>query len=197
MSKVLVINGNPKRSSLCKGLAESYAQAARDAGSDVEIVHIAELNFEIDLKEGYDKKQVFEDDLKTLQTSILESTHIVIISPTWWGTVPAKLKGLFDRVFLSGFAFKYNKGQSIAEKLLQGKTARIIVTMDSPVWYYRLVLGDPMIKTLKKPTLELCGIKVKNISRFGPVISSTDTIRQKWIQSVRKAGIEDVAAINA
>ncbi len=195
MSEILVINGNPKRSSLCKGLAESYVQGSVDAGCDVKIIHISELDFEINLKEGYDKNQTLEDDLETLQTSILESSHIVIVSPTWWGTIPAKLKGLFDRVFLPGFAFEYKEGKSLPEKLLRGKTSRLIVTMDTPVWYYRVILGDPIIKTLKKPTLELCGIKVKNIYRFGPVISSTDTIRKKWILSARKAGIEDSAAI--
>ena len=195
MSEALVINGNPKKSSLCKGLAESYKQGFFDAGGDVEIVHISELDFDMNLKNGYNENQVLEGDLKLLQTSILKSLHIVIISPVWWGTIPAKLKGLFDRVFLPGFAFEFTEGKSKPEKLLKGKTARLIVTMDTPVWYYRLFLGDPIIKALKKPTLELCGIRVKNICRFGPVLNSSDTLRKKWIRSVRTAGIEDSTSI--
>lgn len=194
MSEILVINGNPKQSSLCKGLAESYAQGV-GGGGNVKIVHISELDFDLDLKGGYDQKQVVEDDLKNIQNFILQAMHIVIVSPTWWGTMPAKLKGLFDRVLLPSFAFQYKEGKSIPEKLLKGKTARIIVTMDSPVWYYKFVLGDPIIKTIKKPTLELCGIRVKKVSRFGSVINSTDVIRKKWIRSAGEFGIEDAVVI--
>ena len=46
------------------------------------------------------------------------------------------------------------------------------------------------IEKLKNSILEFCGIKVKKITRFGPVIDSTDKTRKKWIQSVMKYGIE-------
>ncbi len=186
MAQILILNGNPKQNSFCKILAESYAKSAVDNGGDVKIVHISELDFDINLKEGYDKEQVLEKDLFTLQNDIKEASHIVIVSPLWWGNMPAKLKGLFDRAFLPGYAFKYESGNATPKPLLTGKTASIIVTMDTPVWYFRWVLGDPIIKTLKKPILELCGIKVKNISRFGPVITSTDVMRNKWVNSIQK-----------
>ncbi|MCK5830248.1 MAG: NAD(P)H-dependent oxidoreductase [Methylococcales bacterium] len=191
MAQILILNGNPKQQSLCKSLAESYAQSAVDGGSDVKIIHISELDFDINLKEGLDKEQVLENDLRILQNNILESSHIVIFTPLWWGSMPAKLKGLFDRAFLPGFACKYEVGSSTPKPLLVGKTARIIVTMDTPVWYFRWVLGDPVIKLLKKSILEFCGIQVKGVSRFGPVISSTDIIRNKWIKSIQKAASND------
>lgn len=57
--------------------------------------------------------------------------------------MPARLKGLLDRTLLSGFAFQYVKGKAQPLRLLAGKTARLLLTMDSPVWYYRWWLGDP------------------------------------------------------
>lgn len=191
MAQILILNGNPKQKSLCKSLTESYAQSAIDSGSDVKIVHISELDFDINLKEGLGEEQALEKDLILLQNSIKEASHIVIVSPLWWGSMPAKLKGLFDRAFLPGFACKYESGNPIPKPLLTGKTARIIVTMDTPVWYFRWILGDPIIKTLKKSILEFCGIKVKNVSRFGPVITSTDAVKNEWVKSVQGAGLSD------
>lgn len=194
MSQVLVLNGNPKNNSLCKGLAEAYADGVRTTGGDVTVIHIADLNFDSDLKQGYEEIPPLEDDLNFLQSAIKEATHILVLSPVWWGTIPAKLKGLFDRVLLPGFAYKFEKGKAIQKKLLKGKTSRVVVTMDAPGWYYRFLLGDPIIKTLKKTILEFCGIKVKNISRFGPVRSSTDQKKESWFQFMKNAGIKDFKA---
>ena len=46
--------------------------------------------------------------------------------------MPALMKVFFDRVFLPGFAFKY-RGGSVPDKLLTGRTAHLMVTMDTPV----------------------------------------------------------------
>jgi len=54
---------------------------------------------------------------------------------TWWSVPPALLKVFLEAVFISGFAYKYKKSLWIIprlDKLLSGKSARIISTMDSP-----------------------------------------------------------------
>lgn len=196
MEKVLVINGNPKHNSLCQALAESYKQGVESTGTEVDISHISNIGFQINLNEGYEKTQNLEDDLKKLQDSIMCSSHLVFVSPIWWGTMPAKLKGLIDRTFLPDFAFKYVKGKTFPEKLLKGKTARIITTMDSPSWYYQYILGDPIVKTLNKPTLALCGIKLLSVSRFGPIKGSTSKKINNWILKAKKAGIKDSEKLN-
>ena len=189
LKKVLSINGNPKRESLCKKLAESYAEGATEAGHYAKIIHISDLDFDKNLRDGYATSiQPLEEDLIFLQKELKMSSHLVIVSPTWWGTVPAKLKGLFDRILLPGFAFKFPNGKYFQDKLLKGKTATIIATMDTPVWYYRFILGDQIIQNLKRSILEFCGIKVNTIFRFGPTISSTDATRKKWIQTTINAG---------
>ena len=44
------------------------------------------------------------------------------------------LKGFVDRVFLPGFAFKYRPGKAFPAQLLKGRTAQLLVTMDTPPW---------------------------------------------------------------
>lgn len=43
-----------------------------------------------------------EEDLVKAQELIRWADHLVFVYPIWWGTMPAVLKGFFDRVFLPG-----------------------------------------------------------------------------------------------
>jgi len=108
--------------------------------------------------------------------------------PTWWGTLPALLKGFIDRIFLPGFAFKYRKGSVRWDRLLTGKSARLIVTMDSPPWYYRWISHMPGHNQMKRTILEFSGIKPVTITSFGSVRASNKTQRDKWIASAKNLG---------
>ncbi|NRB41894.1 MAG: NAD(P)H-dependent oxidoreductase, partial [Pseudomonadales bacterium] len=132
MSKrVLVLAANPKQDSFVNNLAKAYAQSA-EKYHEVKLLEISEMDFDLDLSAGYSEESALEDSLKTFQAALQWCEHLVIVTPIWWGSLPAKLKGLIDRTFLPGFAFQYEKGQSIPKKLLQGRTARIVMAMDTP-----------------------------------------------------------------
>ncbi|MDW6005275.1 NAD(P)H-dependent oxidoreductase [Vibrio mangrovi] len=183
MKKVLVINANPKPTSLCKSLAEQYTSVATDKHS-VEQINIGDLNFAISLDEGYDKIIALEPDLVDFQKKIQWSEHVVIISPVWWGTIPAKFKGAIDRAFLPGFSFKYADGKSIPEKLLKGRTSELIITLDTPPFWYKYVKGNAIYKQLKHSILDFSGIKNTSSTYFGPVINSNRDNRKVWLNKV-------------
>lgn len=177
--KVLVINGNPKSTSYCRELADNYI-AASASKNDIRLISLNDLRFEADLTDGYKGSQDLEPDLVYFQQSLLWSEHVVFVVPVWWGGMPAKLKGLIDRTFLPGFAFKYKGKGTIPEKLLQGRTADIILTMDTPPFYYRWFQGNPVYKQFKRTILEFCGFKQISATYIGPVMNSTQVQRDKW-----------------
>ncbi|MFD2178500.1 NAD(P)H-dependent oxidoreductase [Veronia pacifica] len=185
MKKVLVINGNPKSDSLCKSMADQYATVAAKHHK-VEQIHVGDLDFQMNLSAGYDKNTEMEPDLANFQKMIMWAEHVVIVSPVWWGTVPAKLKGLIDRTFLPNFAFKYTKGKAIPEKLLKGRTSELIITLDTPPFWYKFVKGNAVYKQLKKCTLDFTGIKNRTSTYFGPVINSKPESREVWLGKVSK-----------
>lgn len=129
-----------------------------------------------------------EPDLIKVQNEIFEANHLVFVYPTWWGTQPALLKGFIDRVFLPKFAFKYRENSLLWDKLLKGKTARLIVTMDTPKWYYSLIYRNPGHNALKKGVLEFCGVKPVKIKTLSPIKSSDESKRTKWLNQVEKIG---------
>lgn len=185
MKKVLVINANPKQESLCRSLAEHYANTAGDK-HEIKQVNIADMSFEMNLQQGYDKKLTLEDDLKDFQQWVTWAEHIVIVSSVWWGTVPAKFKGVIDRSFLPGFAFKYQAGKSIPEKLLSGRTSELIFTLDTPPFWYKFVQGNPIYKQLKHTVLSFTGIKNQSSVYFGPILNASEERRKSWFDSVSK-----------
>lgn len=98
------------------------------------------------------------------------------------------MKGFIDRLFLPGLAFQYRENSILWDKLLKGKTAHIITTLDQPSWYYWLVNGKPSVNQLKKSTLNFCGIKPVKVSYFGIVKKSNEHIRLKWVTQVEQLG---------
>ena len=190
MKKILIINGHPNNNSLNFALAAAYKKGAVNAGAEVREITIRDLKFNPNLQSGYQKRTELEPDLLEAREKIKWAEHLVWVHPVWWGGLPAITKGFIDRLFLPGFAFQYRENSVWWDKLLKGKTAHILTTMDQPAWYYRFVFGQPSINQLKKSTLEFCGVKPVKVSYFGPGNSATDAIRAKWLQKAEQSGRE-------
>jgi len=160
MRRIVIIVGHPGAESLCHTLATDYQKGAEGAGARVEVLDLAQLRFQSDLEKGQDGDQPLEPDLVRAQTLLAAADHLVFVHPNWWGTYPARLKGFLDRVLLPGFAFRYRDGGNLVDQLWKGKTARLMVTMDGPSWWYRWVMGGGGDRALRKSTLEFCGVRV-------------------------------------
>ena len=185
MSKrVLVILGHPSGESFCGALTGCYVEAARTAGHDVRVLRLDSLNFDPLLRAGYRVPQPLEPDLIKAQADITWAEHLAFIYPIWWGGIPALMKGFFDRIFLPGYAFQYRTGKAFPEQLLKGRTAHLLVTMDTPPWYYRWVYRMPGLHQVRKNTLQFCGIKTLNTLMFGPLLGSSSRQRDAWLKQV-------------
>ncbi len=190
MEKLLIINGHPDKKSFCFALAESYKKGADSSGAECKLVHLIDLQFNPILTYGYRVVSELEPDLLQMQQDIQEATHLVMVYPNWWGTYPALLKGFIERVFLPNFAFKYLEKSPLPAKLLKGKTARLIVTMDTPKWYYWLINRSPGHNSMKIGILEFSGFKPVKISSFAGIRNSNDAKRKKWLGEVEELGKE-------
>ncbi len=191
MKNILIINAHPVKGSFCDALAQSYLKGADQSGSKCKLIHLADLSFDPILRYGYTKRMDLEPDLIQIQQDILAAEHLVFVYPNWWATYPALLKGFFDRTFLPGFAFNYRENSPLCEKLLTGKSARILVTMDTPGWFYSLFIKSPGHNSIKYGILNFSGIKPVKISSFAPIRSSTEKTRLKWLCEVEELGARE------
>ena len=190
-NNVAVILGHPDGDSFCGELAQAYSDGARTSGATVRELRLGDLTFDPVLWHGYSAVQELEPDLVAAQETIRWADSLVFVYPTWWGAMPALLKGFLDRTFLPGFAFKYRENSRLWDRLLTGKGARLIVTMDSPPWYYRLMVGQPGHRMMRRAILGFSGVKPVRTTALGSVRQSSPEVRRRWLESVRALGERD------
>ena len=184
--KIYVIQGHPDSTSFSYELADAYVRGAGGEGDELKRVNLAELDFELSVPNpsGAD----MEPDLVKCQEDVLWAEHIVLVYPIWWGSMSALLKGFLDRVFIQGFAYSLRPDSQLWEKLLNGRSARAIMTMDGPVWHNHLMYGKPAEKMVQKSVLEFCGIHPVHLTNIGPVDEMTEHQKELWLQKMESAG---------
>ncbi len=189
---ILIILGHPKRNSLCGSLADSYEMGAKSTKNKVRRIYLGEMKFDPILKNMYKEIEPSEEivkpkDLESARKDIKWADHIVFVFPTWWASMPALLKGFLDRIFIPGFGYKFNDKRSLLpEKLFSGKTAHLLVTMDSPPLYYRFIVKEPGYR-LMKDTLRFMGVKTTR-NYFGSVKLADEKKIAAWISKVHRLG---------
>jgi len=194
MKKILVIQANPKADSFCRSLAEKYVEGVTKAGHEVKTLVLTDLDLEQFVKHDYKEHLVLPKDLLHAQELISWSDHLVFVYPVWWGTPPALLKVFVEVVFQSGFAYKYQESTGMApkwDKMLADKSARVIVTMDSPTWYHTWFVGDPGFKMMKNSILNFCGVSPVQKSYFGSVKMSSEKQRKEWLEKSYAIGLHE------
>jgi putative NADPH-quinone reductase len=190
MRKIVILQGHPDPAGghLGHALVEIYRQGAEDAGHEVRILNIAELDFPLlrtqqDFNEGEAPEVI-----ASAQSDIAWADHILISYPLWLGDMPAVLKGFLEQTLRPGFATSKVEKGSQWERCLKGKSARVIVTMGMPALAYRWFYGAHSLKSLKRNILGFCGVRPVRHNLFGLVEVVSDQKRQGWLDQMQGLG---------
>ncbi len=140
MPNALVLLGHADASSFNAALAEAYTDAFRATGGTATLVRLADLAFDPVLRHGHHEPQPLEPDL------------------TYWASPPAIVRAVVDRLFLPGWAFRYEKGKQLPLGLLAGRSARVVTTMDSPGFWYALSHNRAIHGAFVSGTLRFVGL---------------------------------------
>ncbi|WP_394728245.1 NAD(P)H-dependent oxidoreductase [Altererythrobacter sp. GH1-8] len=183
---ILLIDGHPDEGRYVSHLLDIYENAL-PAGSEIERVAVRDLEFTPILRHGYRKRTDWEPDILMIAQKLDACDHVVFAFPMWWGAEPAELKGLLDRLFLPGFTFAYHENDTWWDKNMVGRSADVIITMDTPPWYHRLAHGNAIIHRWKKQMLEFCGMKPVRILPLGQVkFGGAEKHAHKWQARIEK-----------
>lgn len=174
---MIIIYSHPNRTGHCGYILEQLEKQLKISGKEYTVWDLYQMNFDPLLKnnEHYTSGHTnIAPEIKILQNKILTENEFVFIYPIWWSSTPAILKGFFDRVFTSHYAFEYRN--NIPVGLLKNKKATIIATSGGPAWFTKILAWNTAIRNVTKGTLNFCGIKAK-----GYLIGSATkfTIKQK------------------
>ena len=190
--RIFILLGHPDSTATFSGeVALLYETAAKAAGHEVRRLNVGDLRFDPILHKGYKEIQPLEPDLLKFQEMVAWCDHLVIVYPNWWCTMPALLKGVFDRSWLPGFCFSMRKNregkQTIGwKKKMKGKTARVFVLSGSHPFLIWMVFGD-YTNEIKMGILWFAGFKVK-ISRVGPTDQAPEWLKNIWRRQAARLG---------
>jgi len=190
ISSLLVFCLHPGAGSFNHALADALALGAGAADHQTRRLDLSALMFNPDMgQSGFHDVPVLEPDLETAMAAINEASHVVFTAPMWWGRLPAKTKGFFDRAFLPGRAFDPRiRRRGMSKPLPAGRTARLILTSDTPGLFFRLMYGQAMRKQMERQILSFCGLAPRGFTHFPAVEHSTPQIRAQCLDRARTIG---------
>ncbi len=182
---ILVVFSHPKEDSLAYAIRETVIKGLKKSDAEVRVQDLYREKFNPLL---YDIKENDKDPVTMkMKENVVWADGIVFITPLWWASIPAMLKGYFDRIFTEHFAFQYNQA-GIPVGLLKNKKAVLIGTCDTPSLLAKFSKTSLGFKSVIRGVLKLSGIKDAKFVLFGSVLSSTEEKREKWIEKALAIG---------
>lgn len=199
--RILVVIGTPLADTLGHALAKSYVTAARQEGAHVQVIDLATDPIpthpthagELRVPRSSEDLPLAPDAARYID-QLEWSEHLVIFFPQWWGTYPAALKAFIDRVFLSGSAFSRRPQGKLWNRLLAGRSARIVMTMDSPRLWNAVRYRNAAEISLKNAIFSYTGIRTRGITRFASVRYQRSEKYQRWFDITAAHGRKDAKA---
>ena len=92
------------------------------------------FNYMLEQKHAANLDLAFSPDILSEIQKIRVAELVILVTPLWWFSVPAILKGWFDRVLAMGVA--YDGGKIYEKGLMRGKQAMLITAAGHPAEYY-------------------------------------------------------------
>lgn len=195
MTSALLLFGHADRETTFNHrLADSYERGFRAEGGSVERVVLSELQFDPVLRHGYRLDQPLEPDLQRVRRAIERADHLAWFFPTYWASPPAVVRGLVDRLFLPGWAFRFEPGSAMPKGLLRGRSARVVTTMDSPGLWYTAVNHRCLHRSFGSATLSFCGLAPLRFTAIHSARELDEAGRARWCAKVEGFGRRDVGA---
>lgn len=187
--RIAIIQGHPdpKGRHFGHALAAAYAAAARKSGHRTRTITVARLPFPLlKTREDWEAGKA-PAGIAAAQRTLAWADHLLIVYPLWLGAMPAVLKGFLEQALRPGFAVP--EGNPLTgRKPLAGRSARVVVTMGMPGFFYRWFFGAHSLKSLERNILGFCGIGPIRHCIVGGVAAPERSGRERWLREMQKLG---------
>jgi putative NADPH-quinone reductase len=188
MKRILVLDGHPdpRGEHFVHGLATAYREAGQAAGHDVRTLAIASLDFPLLRSPDEFQHGIAPAAIASAQADIEWANHLAIFYPLWLGSMPALTKAFFEQALRPGFAFGPARGRGLPQQKLKGRSARVVVTMGMPSFFYKWFYRAHSLKSFERNILHFCGIRPVRATVVGMV--EDKSTREKALASMRRLG---------
>ena len=189
--RITIIQGHPHPGGqhFVRELAAAYAKAALGAGNELHVIDVATLKFPLLRDADAWSAESVPDTLREARHQILWADHLVIFFPIWLDSMPALLKGFFEQVLRkTNHSLGTDPAKGVFDvKALEGKSARVVVTMDIPAFVFHWYFFAYGLKSLERNILAFAGAAPISDTIIG--MSRHDaTARAKWLRKLTALG---------
>ena len=185
--RIAIIQGHPDPSATHLGhaLAQAYAEGAQAAGHDVRTIDVAQLDFPLLRTQADWSGGTLPPALAQSRETLQWAEHVVLFFPLWLGDMPAVLKAFLEQISRDSLSFERAGGK---DKLLAGRTARVVATMGMPAVVYRWYFRAHSIRALERHILGFFGLSPVHETLIGSVESLDERAKTKWFSKLRGLG---------
>jgi putative NADPH-quinone reductase len=187
----LVVYCHPVEGSFCSAMRDAAISGLRAAGHTVDLIDLAAEHFNpvMSTSEWNTYREANGDVPVGLErdVALVKSAEIIVfVYPTWWGGLPAQLKGWLERVMLPGTAFVFNENNKVRPGLRNIRRIHIASTFGSPWLYVRLV-NDNGRRILARAFRMNTSLRTKvSTSSLYAMDTATDVSRKSFLLSLEK-----------
>lgn len=203
---VLVVYAHHEPSSFTGAMKNMAVQALEDSGHNVSVSDLYaqgfsavaqkwdfvttsgnHFNYMSEQKHAAKLQMAFSPDIVGEAQKLQAADTVLFIFPIWWFSVPAILKGWFDRVLAMGVA--WDAGRFYENGLMRGKQAMLIACGGHPAEFYKIngrhqANPNQMLHPINHGTLAFCGFNVHEPFIAMNVISSDDASRNTALKDL-------------
>jgi NAD(P)H dehydrogenase (quinone) len=188
---IQVVHCHPLTDSYNHALFQTITAALEDNGHGVAATDLYCEHFDPVMNASERRSYyagLYDDTAVCAHTELLRQVDgIIFCFPHWWFSMPAMLKGYFDRVWAPGVAFERDLAKGYIRPLLTHiKLFGVVTTYGSPWWITRLIAGDPGRKVLMRALKPMCGRRARSffLAQYD-LDRSTPATRAAFIARVR------------
>lgn len=166
VERALVVLAHPCADSFARALADVAELTLVGRGAHVDLVDLYAVGFRASM--SADERLAYHSDEPIIDAQVAQHAELltradtlVFVYPTWWGGLPAVLKGWLERVTVPGVGFVFDERTGkVKPGLAHVRRIVGISTYGSPWWSVKLTT-DQGRRTLTRALRMSCGWRAR------------------------------------
>ena len=158
--RVLMVRAHPVRESLLQAAGDRAASAMTRAGHELRQLDLYADGFEPTVSEeewrARNSGAALLPPLQSYADALHWAEHLVLVYPTWFGGLPAMMKGWLDRVWVSGVAYELASGSRHVRSRMRHITRLTVVTTHGGSKFMNSLGGEPGRRMVRRGIRSLC-----------------------------------------
>lgn len=180
-----IIYAHPYNKSFNHAILDTVKERLDASGKDYTVLDLYADGFnpafEADSLRLYSRGETADPLVAKYLDVLLGTDELIMIFPVWWGTVPAIVKGFFDKVFLPGKAYGYDAAGNLIPAQIKIDRTVVLTTSQADKQYFQPYFEGYLVPM----TLSVVGMNNVEWHDCDQAAKGPDAVRTAFLEKVR------------